>query len=137
MSAYVDVDPVSMLITADTLRTAGNVKGCGRDPPVRTNGRYCPRCSVAVSRSSRAMDSCFRRPPVDYSQYKTGEIQIHLKTRGIATDVHYPVPEYRQPSIQLPTCLPVTDQLCAEVLTLPLFPEMTAAHVGPRYRSGP
>ena len=60
-----------------------------------------------------------------------------FETRGVATDVHRPIPDHRHPSISLPTCLPVTDQLCAEVLTLPLFPEMTAADVGPRYRSGP
>ncbi|HYO83980.1 MAG TPA: DegT/DnrJ/EryC1/StrS family aminotransferase, partial [Bryobacteraceae bacterium] len=52
-----------------------------------------------------------------------------LRQRGIASDVHYPVPDYRQPAVTavigetLP--LPQTERACAAVLTLPCFPEMT------------
>lgn len=48
-----------------------------------------------------------------------------LASRGIATEVHYPVPDYRQPSIAMEVRLSLTEQLCEQVLTLPLFPEMT------------
>jgi dTDP-3-amino-2,3,6-trideoxy-4-keto-D-glucose/dTDP-3-amino-3,4,6-trideoxy-alpha-D-glucose/dTDP-2,6-dideoxy-D-kanosamine transaminase len=57
----------------------------------------------------------------------------HLAERQIATDVHYPIPDHRQPSvaeaITAAVSLPVTERLCEEVFTLPLFPEMTDADV--------
>jgi dTDP-4-amino-4,6-dideoxygalactose transaminase len=52
-----------------------------------------------------------------------------LRAVGIATDVHYPVPDYRQPAvsgaIEAPQSLPETERCCDDVLTLPCFPEMT------------
>ena len=78
---------------------------------------------------SRAPWILLSSPTCSHSQYKTGRDSDPFETRGIATDVHCPIPDHRHPSISLPTCLPVTDQLCAEVLTLPLFPEMTDSEV--------
>lgn len=52
-----------------------------------------------------------------------------LSSAGIATDVHYPIPDHRQPAAMAadadPPSLPVTEGCCDEVLTLPCFPEMT------------
>lgn len=54
-------------------------------------------------------------------------LAVHLARSGIASEVHYPTPDYRQPmhgdrfaGIVLPT----TEQLCRQVLTLPCFPDM-------------
>jgi dTDP-3-amino-2,3,6-trideoxy-4-keto-D-glucose/dTDP-3-amino-3,4,6-trideoxy-alpha-D-glucose/dTDP-2,6-dideoxy-D-kanosamine transaminase len=77
----------------------------------------------------RVMDTSFVAHLYIIRSTRREEIQIHLKARDIATDVHYPIPDHRQPSISAPVSLPVTDQLCAEVLTLPLFPEMTDTEV--------
>jgi aminotransferase EvaB len=53
-----------------------------------------------------------------------------LQGRGIATDVHYPVPDHRQPALADPACsLPVTERATAEVLSLPCFPELTDGEV--------
>jgi len=60
------------------------------------------------------------------------QLQVHLKGRGIASDIHYPVPDYRQPSIEdrfLDSLLPQTEKACRDVLTLPCFPELTDAEV--------
>lgn len=56
-------------------------------------------------------------------------LRRHLAERGIATDVHYPVPDHLQAAYPLspPPSLPVTERLAGEVLTLPCFPEMTDA----------
>lgn len=54
----------------------------------------------------------------------------HLKTIGIPTDIHYPVPDYRQKPLAAQfaqVTLPVTEEVCSQVLTLPCFPEMTTA----------
>lgn len=53
-----------------------------------------------------------------------------LLAAGIATDVHYPVADHLQPAWRRsPRAdgLPVTESACAQVVTLPCFPDMTAA----------
>ena len=57
-----------------------------------------------------------------------------LAAREISTDIHYPIPDYLQPSVQQSALyspsLPNTEQASREVLTLPCFPEMTDLEVG-------
>jgi dTDP-4-amino-4,6-dideoxygalactose transaminase len=51
----------------------------------------------------------------------------HLAAQGIATDVHYPIPDHRQPAFggrYAHVSLPETERACSEVLTLPCFPEL-------------
>jgi len=59
-------------------------------------------------------------------------LQNHLKSIGISSDIHYPIPDHLQPvfgnqfnSIKLPN----TEHLCNEVLTIPCYPEMNAEQV--------
>jgi len=52
----------------------------------------------------------------------------HLAGAGVATDIHYPVPDHRQPAIASLAdwpALPVTEALASNVLTLPLYPELS------------
>jgi dTDP-4-amino-4,6-dideoxygalactose transaminase len=55
-------------------------------------------------------------------------LQAHLKSRGIATAVHYPRPIHLQPAMAAAGGkggdLPVSEALCREVLSLPLYPEL-------------
>ncbi len=53
----------------------------------------------------------------------------HLKERGIATGIHYPVPCHRQPAVAAlaPPALPVTERLVREILTLPISAGHTEA----------
>ncbi len=60
------------------------------------------------------------------------ELRDRLEGAGIATDVHYPVPDHRQPfwdGAQDDVSLPVTDEVLDQLLTLPCFPELSAAEV--------
>jgi dTDP-4-amino-4,6-dideoxygalactose transaminase len=57
-----------------------------------------------------------------------GRVRSLLTDGGVATDVHYPVPDHRQSGLARPVrqrLLPETDRAAAEILTLPCFPEMT------------
>jgi dTDP-4-amino-4,6-dideoxygalactose transaminase len=59
-------------------------------------------------------------------------LKQHLAKNGIPTDIHYPIPDYRQPAYAylFPNITKaVTEQACEQVLTLPCFPEMTEAEV--------
>lgn len=69
-----------------------------------------------------------------YHQYvvRSGKRDIlkeHLKTLGVDTAVHYPVPVHMQPAYKgnlrvAPGGLSATEKLCLEILSLPMFPEL-------------
>lgn len=49
----------------------------------------------------------------------------HLADLGVATDIHYPVPDHLQPAYpgeQGPGALPECEEACAQVVSLPCFP---------------
>jgi dTDP-4-amino-4,6-dideoxygalactose transaminase len=52
----------------------------------------------------------------------------HLRSRGIAAGVHYPIPLHRQPAYRKlgygEVKLPITDRAAAEVISLPIYPEL-------------
>jgi dTDP-4-amino-4,6-dideoxygalactose transaminase len=53
----------------------------------------------------------------------------HLKARGVAAGIHYPIPLHRQPAYlsrgYAVVRLPETEQAAAEILSLPMYPELT------------
>jgi dTDP-4-amino-4,6-dideoxygalactose transaminase len=54
------------------------------------------------------------------------EVRAALAQRGIATDIHYPVPDYLQAAAPpLDIHLPATELAAREVLTLPCYAELT------------
>lgn len=61
------------------------------------------------------------------------QVLAHLKARGIEAGVHYPVPLHMQPAYShlgyRPEDLPVSRAIADEVLSLPLYPEMSDAHL--------
>lgn len=68
-----------------------------------------------------------------YNQYtlrvqRRDELRAQLAEREIGTGVYYPVPLHLQECFRplgfAPGDLPVSEQLCSEVLSLPIFPEL-------------
>lgn len=54
------------------------------------------------------------------------EVREQLMQYGVFTDIHFPVPDHRQPGFDAePHNLPVTERVGKEVLSLPCFPELT------------
>ncbi|MGH7568258.1 MAG: DegT/DnrJ/EryC1/StrS family aminotransferase [Gemmatimonadales bacterium] len=55
-------------------------------------------------------------------------LQAHLKAKGIGTAVYYPLPLHRQPCFAhlayRPGSLPQTERAAAEVISLPIYPEL-------------
>lgn len=59
-------------------------------------------------------------------------LRAFLQAHGIATDVHYPVADHRQPAyphVHLAGALEVTQAACAGVVSLPCYPGMAQADV--------
>jgi dTDP-4-amino-4,6-dideoxygalactose transaminase len=58
-------------------------------------------------------------------------LRAYLDEQGIGTAIHYPLPVHLQPAYRHlgyePGSLPVTERQAGEVLSLPMFPELTAA----------
>ncbi len=66
------------------------------------------------------------------SSSKRDALRVHMQTLEISTDIHYPIPDHRQPVFGdrfSQVKLFNTEQLAAETLTLPCYPEMTDAQV--------
>lgn len=65
---------------------------------------------------------------------RTGQrerLRAHLAAVGVASEVHYPLPDHRQPvfaGAAMPQ-LPVAETACAEVLSLPCYPGLSEAQV--------
>ena len=55
-------------------------------------------------------------------------LKQRLQDEGVITIIYYPIPIHRQPAYAElgygPGSLPVTERLCVEVLSLPIFPEL-------------
>jgi dTDP-4-amino-4,6-dideoxygalactose transaminase len=62
------------------------------------------------------------------------ELQRTLAAAGIATAVHYPLPDHQQPVLagtpEAQLTLPVTEHASTHVASLPCFPELTDDEVG-------
>ncbi len=60
-------------------------------------------------------------------------LQAYLKERGIGTALHYPAPVHLQPfdsnGQDRRGEFPIAEQLCKEILSLPMYPEMTDEQV--------
>ncbi|HBP53366.1 MAG TPA: DegT/DnrJ/EryC1/StrS family aminotransferase [Synechococcus sp. UBA8638] len=61
-------------------------------------------------------------------------VQVALQQQGVHTIIYYPIPIHRQRAYGHlgygPGSLPVTERLAGEVLSLPMFPELTTAQHG-------
>jgi len=58
------------------------------------------------------------------------ELLAHLRARGVDAAVHYPVPAHRQPPYaDAGRRLPVTEACAAQVLSLPIYPELGEAQI--------
>lgn len=59
------------------------------------------------------------------------DLQRFLRSRGVGTMVHYPVPVHSQPayveSIYIKGNMGMTDKVVTEILSLPMYPELTMA----------
>jgi dTDP-4-amino-4,6-dideoxygalactose transaminase len=53
--------------------------------------------------------------------------QAHMTARGVETLIHYPVPIPRQPALRAtnPATCPVADRVCAQVVSLPMYPGLS------------
>ena len=91
-----------------------------------------PRCPAA-SKACSSSTAC--SPSSDSADFGLPEaccrdwLKQQLQDAGVSTIIYYPIPIHRQPAYAAlgygPGSLPITEHLCAEVLSLPIFPELS------------
>ena len=94
-----------------------------------------PACAARFPACAAAGRDC--APSADSAAFGLPEgccrdwLQRELLTAGVSTIIYYPIPIHRQPAYAhlgyAPGSLPVTERLCAEVLSLPMYPELSEA----------
>ncbi|HTY09428.1 MAG TPA: DegT/DnrJ/EryC1/StrS family aminotransferase [Bacteroidota bacterium] len=61
------------------------------------------------------------------------KVRAHLKEKGIATGIHYPIPLHQQPAYRYLNYrtgdFPVAERYAPQILSIPLYPELTDAQV--------
>ena len=93
-----------------------------------------PLCSASARACAGSVAGC--TPSADSAAFRLPEgccrdwLQRQLQDAGVSTIIYYPIPIHRQPAYADlgygPGSLPVTERLCTEVLSLPIFPELSA-----------
>lgn len=53
----------------------------------------------------------------------------HMDAQGIATDIHFPIPDHQQPTNRRQVSLPETERLASEIVTIPCFNGMREAEI--------
>jgi len=90
---------------------------------------------IRIQRCASGQELCGGSCPTDCSDHGLPDsrcrdwLKQSLQQQGVNTIIYYPIPIHRQPAYSdlnlAPGSLPITEQLCSEVLSLPIFPELT------------
>jgi len=100
------------------------------------------RREIATAYSTQIKNDALRLPAIGGEDYVAHlyvvrtqhrlSLQAHLRSHEIASDIHYPIPDTKQPVFKsrfANISLPNTELLAEEVITLPCYPEMTDADI--------
>ncbi len=95
------------------------------------------RYSATLRRPGLVIPACAPDAEHVFHQYvirtaDRDDLRHFLDARRIGTAIHYPVPVHLQPAYQGRICsdsLPRTERLCGEIVSLPMFPQLTDADV--------
>jgi dTDP-4-amino-4,6-dideoxygalactose transaminase len=64
---------------------------------------------------------------------KRAQLMAHLGQHGVQTGIHYPMPIHQQPAygsrVRHANSMQVTEKLAGEILSLPMYPELSASEV--------
>jgi dTDP-4-amino-4,6-dideoxygalactose transaminase len=104
---------------------------------LRVKLRYLKEWNKARRRNAalytRLLAGCSVLTPVEVRTPRRDALQAQLRERGIGTAIHYPIPIHLQPFYAgngfRRGQFPVTERVCDEILSLPMFPEITAEQV--------
>jgi dTDP-4-amino-4,6-dideoxygalactose transaminase len=122
------LDEVQAAILSDFLPHLDNANARRREIAIRYNSLIC-QPDIAVPHNDGT----------DYVAHlyvirskRRDSLREHLRNLNIGSDIHYPIPDHRQPAFAgrfSKICLENTELLVNEVLTLPCYPELNDEEV--------
>src|SRR5262245_592765 len=95
--------------------------------------RYAERLGPRVRLPGRRADSepVHHLFPIRVPQ--RDELRAHLEERGIGTGIHYKIPAHQQAALRTHphrlTPMPVTEETCARLVSLPMYPELASEQI--------
>ncbi|MBI3600079.1 MAG: DegT/DnrJ/EryC1/StrS family aminotransferase, partial [Nitrospinae bacterium] len=110
------------------------VKLCYLDEENRKRQDMAAIYSKRLSKTSLILPACASDMTHVYHQYvarssQRDALREFLQKKGIGTLIHYPVPIHRQPAyrgkLQCAASMENTDRIATEILSLPIYPELT------------
>ena len=110
-----------------------NLELPARGPEGHSWNQFVVRVKACAQQSPACASNCVSCPTSVEHGLPEGRcrnwLQGHLRDQGVNTIIYYPIPIHRQPAYAElgygPGSLPVTESLAAEVLSLPIYPELT------------
>jgi dTDP-4-amino-4,6-dideoxygalactose transaminase len=116
---------------------------------LRVKLRYLDQENLRRREIAGAYDACLADTPLRLPQVRPGathvfhqyvvrsrerdQLRSFLEAHGVGTMIHYPVPVHLQPAyrgrVALAIRLAGTEAICGEILSLPMYPQMTDADV--------
>jgi len=97
-----------------------------RVPSCPTGAKACAAASPGSACTPSSDSASFALPEACCRDW----LKQQLAVAGVNTIIYYPIPIHRQPAYSGlgygPGSLPVTERLCSEVLSLPIFPELSS-----------
>ena len=95
------------------------------------NAGFADVSEVQIPRVDPANESIFNQYTIRAD--RRDELQAHLKAHGIGSSIYYPLPLHLQPCFEYlgykAGAFPESERASAEVLSLPIFPELTSAQL--------
>jgi dTDP-4-amino-4,6-dideoxygalactose transaminase len=118
------LDELQAAVLSVKLRHLDDWNRVRRDLAARYDGGLCGVRTLAV------------RPDTEHAYHlyvicaeRRDELRAYLADRGVGTGIHYGLPTHLQPAYRNvvlgPGSLPETERAAGEVLSLPLYPELT------------
>jgi len=104
----------------------------------RTRRQHAQRYAEVLSRSSVALPAVHPDAESVWHLFvvrlrERERVQIQLQEAGIGVGVHYPVPLHQQPAYgylkMSEGTLPVTEKVASQIVSLPMYPELSAEQV--------
>ena len=93
-------------------------------PPQELSGSRCVWNQYTIMLKSKQLETTAKS---HFSNYLRDLVHDNLQNRGIGSAVYYPTPLHLQPVYKslVNYQLPVVEQVCHQVLSLPIFPELS------------
>lgn len=130
MGTNARMSDVSAAIAREQLRTLATRTHTRRCHAARLDGALASLPGITIPPVAPGARHVYHQYTIRVRQPLDRDVMAQaLHHHGISSAVHYPIPLHRTPAYLTPLDLPHTDAACTQVLSVPVHPALTDAHV--------